>query len=69
MKELIETLHNNSDAGDWYSEAALAIEKLEATNKELLEALQSFMQGAEAMGWSTDKARAAIARVTKGKSK
>lgn len=31
---------------------------------DLLEALNDWMPGAEAMGWSTDKARAAIAKAT-----
>jgi len=31
---------------------------------ELLEALQGFIDGAESMGWNTDKARAAIAKAT-----
>lgn len=31
---------------------------------DLLEALQGFIEGAEAMGWNTDKARAAIAKAT-----
>lgn len=35
-----------------------------AAAPELLEALQGFMEGAEAMGWNTTKARAAIAKAT-----
>ena len=38
--------------------------KLERAAPDLLEALQGFIQGAEAMGWNTDKARAAIAKAT-----
>jgi len=35
-----------------------------AAAPELLEALQGFIDGAEAMGWNTDKARAAIEKAT-----
>ena len=38
--------------------------RLIAAAPDLLEALIGFIQGAEAMGWSTDKARAAIAKAT-----
>lgn len=43
-------------------EAAAELRRLHALNAELLEALKGFMDGAEAMGWNTDKARAAIAK-------
>lgn len=38
-----------------------ADKRLIAAAPALLEALKGFMAGAEAMGWNTDKARAAIA--------
>ena len=38
--------------------------RLIAAAPDLLEALKGFMDGAEAMGWNTDKARAAIAKAT-----
>ena len=38
--------------------------RLIAAAPDLLEALQGFIEGAEAMGWSTKKARAAIAKAT-----
>ena len=38
--------------------------RLIAAAPDLLESLQGFIQGAEAMGWNTDKARAAIAKAT-----
>lgn len=37
---------------------------LKEQRDELLEALQSYMAGIEAMGWNTDKAKAAIAKAT-----
>lgn len=40
--------------------------RLIAAAPDLLAALQGFIQGAEAMGWNTDKARAAIAKATEG---
>lgn len=38
--------------------------QLMAAAPDLLEALKGFIDGAEAMGWYTDKARAAIAKAT-----
>ena len=38
--------------------------KLESAAPDLLEALQGFIEGAESMGWCTEKARAAIAKAT-----
>jgi mevalonate kinase len=42
--------------------AAAELRRLHAVNQELLEALKVLLPGAEAMGWNTDKARAAIAK-------
>ncbi len=44
-----------------YGYTAGAFAKLERINAQLLEALDGFMAGAEAMGWEYAKARAAIA--------
>ena len=41
---------------------------LKAQRDELLEALQSYMAGIDAMGWNTDKAKAAIAKAKGEKS-
>ncbi len=38
--------------------------KLAAAAPDLLEALKELLPGAEAMGWNTEKARAAIAKAT-----
>ena len=38
--------------------------RLIASAPELLDALQGFIEGAESMGWCTEKARAAIAKAT-----
>jgi len=38
--------------------------RLIAAAPDLLEALKGFMDGAEAMGWNTDKARVTIAKAT-----
>ena len=42
----------------------IANARLIAASPDLLEALQGFIDGAEAMGWRTNKARAAIAKAT-----
>ena len=47
-----------SDA-ERYANAALI-----SAAPDLLEALQGFIEGAESMGWSTTKARAAVAKAT-----
>lgn len=44
------------------------IVELKEQRDELLEALQSYMAGIEAMGWNTDKAKAAIAKAKGEKS-
>ena len=46
------------------SSSAAANARLIAAAPDLLEALQGFIEGAEAIGWNTDKARAAIAKAT-----
>lgn len=43
---------------------AIADETLRAAAPDLLEALQALLPGAEAMGWDTTKARAAINKAT-----
>ena len=59
-------LADELDVGDFdvltNYEAAAELRRLQALNADLLEALKGFMDGAEAMGWNTDKARAAIAK-------
>ena len=50
--------------GNTATQAAAELRRLHEVNQELLEALKGFMAGAEAMGWSTEKARAAIAKAT-----
>ena len=49
---------------DHQTQAAAELRRLYEVNQELLEALQNLMAGAVAMGWSIDKARAAIAKAT-----
>lgn len=48
------------------SKELVSIAHLIAAAPDLLAALHGFMAGAEAMGWSTDKAQAAIAKATGG---
>ena len=61
---------NGQDIANWahYPNATKAQTKanarLIAAAPELLDALQGFIEGAESMGWCTEKARAAIARAT-----
>jgi len=47
-------------------QAAAELRRLHAVNQELLEALKELLPGADAMGWNTEKARAAIARAEGG---
>jgi hypothetical protein len=46
----------------WQSQATMELRRLHALNAELLEALKAQLPGADAMGWNTDIARAAIAK-------
>jgi mevalonate kinase len=59
---LAELLENSLKATFNTEEAAAELRRLHEVNQELLKALKAFMPGAEAMGWNTDKARAAIAK-------
>ena len=55
---------NGTIIAEFISEPRPPNARLIAAAPELLEALQGLITGAEAMGWNTKKARAAIAKAT-----
>ena len=55
--------HIDDDGTAFFSEPEA---RLIAAAPELLEALKNLIAGAEAMGWNTEKARAAIAKAEGG---
>ena len=61
--DVLEHEANSHGKTDYKHKAAAELRRLHEVNAELVEALNEIIWGADAMGWSTLKVKAALAKI------